>query len=126
MNTLHHYMTRTTLQSGQVTFKTVIKVSLEAMFNAACEGPDGSKLEFTLLGIGLPAIRSGRRLFHTDEQAKSYEAGYNNRSASSTLPELDDFRDLGIMDADKDEAYRQEARECAARDYDGNNYEGND
>lgn len=116
MNTLEHYMTRTTLPSGSSTLKIVIMASSTAMFEAATAVPSGAKFEFKLLGVGLPTVRVGRRLFHTLAQADSYGAGYYYRSMTATKPALDDFRDLGNADADSDNEYR----EAAMHDYDSN------
>lgn len=109
MNTLHYYMTRTTLTFGAATSKKMILVSPEAMFDLASKSPVNSKFEFKLLGVGLPTIRIGRRLFHTQAQAASYEAGYYYRSTSAAKPALDDFRDMGLLDADSDNEYREAA-----------------
>lgn len=121
----YYYNTRITKLDGRT--RTVMQVRTYATaFSLVGDYPSGSKIEAKLLGFGPPTIRVGRRAFHTEVQAASYRAGYNFRSASSTLPALDDFRDLGVSDADSDESYRQEARECAGSYYDTNHYEGND
>ena len=109
MNTLHHYMTRTTLPSGAATTKKLTVVSSDAMFDLASAALAGSKFEFKLLGVGLPTIRVGSRVFHTHAQADSYSAGYYKRSMSATRPALDDFRDQGNADADMDNEFREAA-----------------
>ena len=117
MNTLHHYMTRITEVSGTSTIKKLTMVSSDAMFDLASTMQNDVKFEFKLLGVGIAKYRVASRMFHTQEQADSYSAGYYQRSMSATRPALDDFRDLGNFDADSDNEYREAAMYDNNQDY---------